>query len=37
IHWDSPFGPLRFDYAFPILKETYDQKQNFSFSMGSVM
>ena len=23
--WDSPFGPLRFDMAFPLTKQSYDQ------------
>jgi outer membrane protein insertion porin family len=29
--WASPFGPLRFDFAYPILKEPYDKKQWFRF------
>ncbi len=33
--WISPFGPLRFDYAFPIAKEDFDKVQNFRFSMAS--
>ncbi|MBO3760172.1 outer membrane protein assembly factor BamA [Ciceribacter sp. L1K22] len=32
--WLSPFGPLRFDYAVPVLKEDYDKEQNFRFSMA---
>jgi len=31
IIWASPFGPLRFDYAFPILKEDWDKTQSFRF------
>lgn len=31
IIWASPFGPLRFDFAYPILKEPYDKKQWFRF------
>ena len=27
IIWDSPFGPLRFDFAYPILKQGYDRTQ----------
>ena len=23
--WDSPFGPLRFDFAYPVLKQPYDR------------
>jgi outer membrane protein insertion porin family len=33
--WASPFGPLRFDYAIPVLKVDGDQVQNFSFNMSS--
>jgi outer membrane protein insertion porin family len=29
--WASPFGPLRFDFAYPILKEPWDKKQAFRF------
>jgi outer membrane protein insertion porin family len=33
--WDSPFGPLRFDYAFPISKAGYDRVQQFRFGGGT--
>jgi outer membrane protein insertion porin family len=33
--WDSPFGPLRFDLAYPITKEPYDIKQPFMFGGGT--
>ena len=33
--WDSPFGPIRFDYAFPLTKESYDKVQQFRFSGGT--
>jgi len=33
--WDSPFGPLRFDYAIPITKESYDIVQEFRFGGGT--
>ena len=33
--WNSPFGPLRFDYSFPLLKESYDRLQQFRFSGGT--
>ncbi|QIB34674.1 outer membrane protein assembly factor BamA [Ancylobacter pratisalsi] len=33
--WKSPFGPLRFDYAWALTKEDYDQTQAFRFSGGS--
>jgi outer membrane protein insertion porin family len=33
--WDSPFGPLRFDLAYPILKQPYDRPQIFQFGGGT--
>jgi outer membrane protein insertion porin family len=33
--WDSPFGPLRFDFAYPIAKQSYDRTQFFSFGGGT--
>jgi outer membrane protein insertion porin family len=33
--WDSPFGPLRVDYAFPTSKATYDVTQRLHFGYGA--
>jgi outer membrane protein insertion porin family len=33
--WESPFGPLRFDYSFPLTKEPYDRVQQFRFGGGT--
>src|SRR5215472_1146015 len=33
--WDSPFGPLRFDVAYPITKADYDHTQIFRFGGGT--
>jgi outer membrane protein insertion porin family len=33
--WDSPFGPLRLDYAYPIAKQPYDVTQRLNFSAGA--
>jgi outer membrane protein insertion porin family len=33
--WNSPFGPLRFDLAYPITKRSYDRTQIFRFSGGT--
>jgi len=35
ISWDSPFGPIRVDLAMPVIKEDYDESQNFRFSFGT--
>lgn len=32
--WDSPLGPLRADYAIPILKQAFDKTQPFSFGLA---
>jgi outer membrane protein insertion porin family len=32
--WTSPFGPLRFDFAYPVLKEPHDKTQWFRFGAG---
>ena len=33
--WQSPFGPLRFELAYPILKAKYDEAEYFRFSIGT--
>lgn len=33
--WQSPFAPLRFNYAWPLLKEDHDDEQRFSFSVST--
>ncbi|WP_407174689.1 outer membrane protein assembly factor BamA [Bradyrhizobium sp. STM 3562] len=33
--WQSPFGPLRFDYAVPLTKGAYDRVQEFKFGGGT--
>jgi outer membrane protein insertion porin family len=33
--WQSPFGPLRFDYAVPITKGPHDWVQQFMFGGGT--
>ena len=35
IIWQSPFGPLRFEMNYPILKERYDDTEWFRFSIGT--
>jgi outer membrane protein insertion porin family len=32
--WDSMFGPIRIDYAYPIAKQPYDVTQRFQFNAG---
>lgn len=33
--WQSPFGPLRVDVAYPLIKTDYDEKELFRFSVGT--
>ncbi|MER0238194.1 outer membrane protein assembly factor BamA [Fulvimarina sp. MAC8] len=33
--WDSPFGPLRVNYAEPLAKEDFDETEEFSFGFSS--
>ncbi|MBF0185336.1 MAG: outer membrane protein assembly factor BamA [Magnetococcales bacterium] len=37
IHWNSPFGPLRFTFGTPLVKEPNDKTRVFDFSIGSMM
>ncbi|MGX9575496.1 outer membrane protein assembly factor BamA [Mesorhizobium sp. f-mel] len=33
--WASPFGPIRIDYAIPVLKEDTDDVQEFNFGIST--
>lgn len=35
LHWNSPFGPLRFSLSTPLVKEDFDKQRIFDFSMGT--
>ncbi len=35
IIWQSPFGPLRFEAAYPLAKASYDETEWFRFSIGT--
>jgi outer membrane protein insertion porin family len=32
VFWDSPFGPVQFDFAQPLQYEDYDRREEFRFS-----
>ncbi len=32
--WASPFGPMRFDLAYPVTKQKFDRTQMFRFGGG---
>ncbi len=33
--WQSPFGPLRFEVAYPLMQAEYDETEWFRFSVGT--
>ncbi len=33
--WDSPLGPLRFNFSHPLIKKSYDREQNFDFAVST--
>ncbi|MFN4230236.1 outer membrane protein assembly factor BamA [Parvibaculum sp.] len=35
LYWQSPFGPIRLDFAQVLLDEPYDEKEAFRFSAGT--
>ncbi|MBF0177150.1 MAG: outer membrane protein assembly factor BamA [Magnetococcales bacterium] len=37
LHWVSPFGPLRFEFGFPLKKEEFDRTRTFDFSIGTAL
>ncbi len=35
ISWTTPLGPLRLDFAWPVLKENFDKDETILFSIGT--
>ena len=35
ISWNSPFGPFVVDFGVPLIKEDFDEVENFRFSVGT--
>ncbi len=35
VFWDSPFGPIRFDFSHILAKEEYDRTESFRFSTNT--
>lgn len=35
VFWDSPFGPIRFDFTKPIQKEFFDRTESFQFNTST--
>ena len=35
LFWDSPLGPLRFNFSRALMKESYDEEQNFEFTLST--
>ena len=32
VYWESPFGPIRFDFTQPLKKHPYDERKSFQFT-----
>jgi len=32
VYWESPFGPIRFDFTQPLRKFPYDERKSFQFT-----
>ena len=35
LFWESPIGPLRFNFSVPLRREAYDRVQHFDFSIAA--
>jgi outer membrane protein insertion porin family len=35
VFWESPFGPIRFDFTQPITKEDFDERKSFQFNTST--
>ena len=35
LSWATPLGPLRLDFAWPVVKEDFDQDETILFSIGT--
>jgi outer membrane protein insertion porin family len=35
VNWISPFGPVRFDFSNPFMKQVYDRPETFRFSTAT--
>ena len=35
IFWDTPIGPLRFNFTHALSKETFDKEQTFDFTLST--
>ena len=35
VDWNSPFGPFRINFAYPLIKEPGDDTKRFSFNVGT--
>lgn len=35
VYWESPFGPIRFDFTQPLKKYPYDERKSFQFTTST--
>lgn len=32
VYWESPFGPIRFDFTKPLVQQEFDERESFQFT-----
>ena len=35
VFWDSPFGPIRFDFTKPLIRQDFDRRKSFQFTTST--
>ena len=35
VYWESPFGPIRFDFTKPIVQQEFDDRESFQFTTST--
>ena len=35
VFWESPFGPIRFDFTKPLIKQEFDRRKSFQFNTST--
>ena len=35
VFWESPFGPIRFDFTEPLIQHDFDERESFQFTTST--
>ena len=35
VFWESPFGPIRFDFTEPLVQQSFDDRKSFQFTTST--